>query len=302
MAEIAKDSPESLLPRRIVAVTDYEITNGVLKFFNAKGLIRKKIVVVREIPIYEIGTVESYWNELSISWNGISNIFLKKNSYESFTELRDKILCLLEEHKKNMADNKKYEVLKEELLAAINSLILIIDVCFDMLGGLQEKRVNWKQENEYSTNIGKSLIINSTSIPPIALDFTEVAKAASSESPTKVANECRKLLRSIYEHFQSLAVEADLVNKHPNVRDAFNLIEMYFCINDVFLGKVVKDTDNKEEYEYIEELTRQLSDDTKIKVEFDELMMMFNKFDTERVGEKIVKDTRELVKMKLTQF
>jgi hypothetical protein len=302
MAEITKDSPESLLPRRIIAVTDYEINNGVLKFFNAKGLIRKKVVMVREIPIHEIGTVESYWNELSISWNGVTNIFLKKNSYESFSELRDKILLLLEEHKKNLADNKKYIDLKKELIMATNNLVLVIDICFDMLMGLQEKRVDWRQENEYSTNIGKNLIIANNSIPPITFDFTEVAKAVSLESSTKVANECRKLLRSVYEYFQSLDVVDDLVNKHPNVRDAFNLIELYYCINDVFLGKVVKDNDDKEEFEYIEKLTRQLSDDTNIKVEIDELMMMFNKFDIEKEGEKIVKDTRELVKMQLSQF
>jgi hypothetical protein len=302
MAEIKKDSPESLLPRRIIAVTDYEITNGVLKFFNAKGLIRKKVVVVREIPIHEIGTVESYWNELSISWNGVTNIFLKKNSYESFSELRDKILLLLEEHKRNLADIKKYEELKKELIATTDALIPVIDVCFDMLRGLQAKRVDWKQENEYSNNIDKNMIIANTSIHPITLDFTEVAKAASLESSIKVANECRKLLRSIYEYFQNLDVVADVANKHPNVRDGFNLIELYYCINDVFLGKVVKDKDNKEEMEYIEKLTRQLSDDTNIKVKIDELTMRFSKFDVEGEGEKIVKDTRELVKMQLTQF
>jgi hypothetical protein len=302
MAEITKDSPGSLLPRRIVAVTDYEITNGVLKFFKAKGLIRKKIVVVREIPIHEIGTVESYWNELSVSWNGFTNIFIKKNSYESFTELRDKILLLLEEHKKNELNIKKFEDLKKELLVTTNSLVPVIDVFFDMLRGLHAKRVDWKQENEYSNNIGKNLIIANNSIPPIALDFTEVAEAARLESSTKVATECRKLLRYIYEYFQSLDIEDDSVNKHPHVRDAFNLIELFYCINDVFLGKVVKDKDNSEEFEYIEKLTQQLSADTNFKIELDELMTLLNKFDTEKERENIVKDTRQLVKIQLTQF
>jgi hypothetical protein len=302
MAEITKDNPESLLPRRIIAVTDYEITNEVLKFFDAKGLIRKKLVVVREIPVHEIDTIDSYWNELSISWNGVTNIFFKKNSYQSFSELRDKILSLNQEYKKNLANNKKYEAIKKELIVVTNAFVPVIDVCFDMLKGLQENRVDWKQENEYSNSIGKNLIIANNSIPPITLDFTEVAKATSLKSPTKVANECYKLLRSTYEYFQSLKVDDDLVNKHPNVRDAFNLIELYYCINDVFLGKAIKDEDNSEEFEYIEKLTQKLSADINFKVEIEPLMMMFNKFDTGMEREKIVKDARELVKNQLTQF
>ena len=103
----ANENPESLLQKKVIAVSRFEILNGVLKFFNAKGLVRKKIAVVRSIPVNEISAIESYRDELSITWNGVTNIFFKKNSFESFSDLRDKIRAMIDESQIALQRNSK---------------------------------------------------------------------------------------------------------------------------------------------------------------------------------------------------
>ena len=130
--------------RRIFAISEYELSNDTLKFFDEKGLLKKQLVLIRQIPVYEITSIESYWNELSVTWNGITNLFFMKNSFESFSKLRDQIKDLLDQQRKDLEFKGKADERRADLTSVMEASIGVVDISFDMLMGLREKRVNWK--------------------------------------------------------------------------------------------------------------------------------------------------------------
>ena len=89
-------------------VSDYAISDGVLKFYNSKGLLTKKQVPVREIPISKINSIENFWNDLTISWGDIIDTFHRKGEFESFNqELTAKVQALVDENRKALEKQEK---------------------------------------------------------------------------------------------------------------------------------------------------------------------------------------------------
>ena len=81
--------------RRIIVVTEYQFSDNAIKFFVMAGFLKNQLVLVKQIPIKEIKSVESFGNELSITSNGITEIFYMKFDSKTVTELREKILSML---------------------------------------------------------------------------------------------------------------------------------------------------------------------------------------------------------------
>jgi hypothetical protein len=81
---------KSLFTTRITTVIGYEFGHNMLSFFDAQGLIKKRLVVVKTIPVSEITDVNSGDCEVSITSNGITNIFLMR-SVHSAIDLRDRL-------------------------------------------------------------------------------------------------------------------------------------------------------------------------------------------------------------------
>ena len=70
---IAEPSAQENLPKlkpKGLAVTKFEFAANTVKFFVAKGFRKKRWVVVKEIPVYEITGIEHFGNELSVTWKG----------------------------------------------------------------------------------------------------------------------------------------------------------------------------------------------------------------------------------------
>ena len=296
------ENSESLLPRSVIAVSDFEILNGVLKFFNVKGLIRKKIVAVRSIPVNEISSVESYRNELSITWNGFTNIFFKKNSFESFTELRDKLRGMIKEYKITLEKNAKPGQRKNELTATIKAIVPVVDTCFDILMSLNQKIPNWKHIAQFCSNLGQNLSINNQFLPSLALDFSRIPLEVELQSAQNVANEVRTFLKFIHEYFAALNVKDDLADMHRNLQDTVTLVSSYYALNDIFFGKVVGEKDNKTENLYLEDSLLYLSESTNFKVNVEEIKVSINRFDVEDDKDTVVGDTREIFKAQLSQL
>src|SRR5665647_863502 len=72
-------SPENKRPKfKSLAIIKYEISDNKIKFFDAKGFPKKRWVLIKEIPIQEISDVESFGNELKITWNEEVYTFVSK--------------------------------------------------------------------------------------------------------------------------------------------------------------------------------------------------------------------------------
>jgi hypothetical protein len=91
-----------LYSRRIFTISEYELSNGTLKFFVEKGVIKKKRVLIREIPVNQITNIGSIDNELSVTWNGVTNLFFMNDRLVTLSFLRDKVINMLEEPSKTL--------------------------------------------------------------------------------------------------------------------------------------------------------------------------------------------------------
>jgi hypothetical protein len=292
LVDQSKVNPESLFPRRVFSVSDFEVSNGVLKFFNVKGLLKKKVVVVREVPINEIDNVESYWNELSITWNGITNLFFRKDSFESFSDLREKILIMLEEHRKDLEFDEKANLRKQDLISTIHSSIDIVDLSFDILISLNQKRINWKPLEGYVSNVKENLNQSLQTMEPLMLDFSKVASAIKHQIPKETSEEVYSVLKSIYEYFGSLKIEFDLKEAHPNFQDSKNIIIAYYTLNDLLLGKVVGEKENNQEKYQLENVLQILATTTNFKADVEALKANINMVIPEKDLESFVEDIR----------
>ncbi len=72
-------------------VGKYEVSDGKLRFFKAKGFGKKKWVLVREIPVLAIEHVESDGNELGLTVNGTAEWFSSKDETGIFNNLTQQL-------------------------------------------------------------------------------------------------------------------------------------------------------------------------------------------------------------------
>jgi hypothetical protein len=63
-------------------IIKYEISDNKIKFFDTKGFLKKCWVLIKEIPIQEINGIESFGNELKITWNAEVYTFVSKKDSE----------------------------------------------------------------------------------------------------------------------------------------------------------------------------------------------------------------------------
>ncbi|MCW4003167.1 MAG: DUF1616 domain-containing protein [Candidatus Bathyarchaeota archaeon] len=81
---------KALFLKRVIAVTEYELADNILRFFATQGFVKKRRVIVKEILVAGITAIDSHDNELSVTHNGVTNIFLMSNA-KSCSSLRDKM-------------------------------------------------------------------------------------------------------------------------------------------------------------------------------------------------------------------
>ena len=102
-------------------------------------------------------SVESSGNDLTVTWNGAVYCFVLRKKAESFVSLRDQIQGLLSTQTKSAADTEKASRRRSDLSAAINASVGVVDVMFDVLMGLHEKRVNWVRLEKAVDGLGAGL-------------------------------------------------------------------------------------------------------------------------------------------------
>jgi hypothetical protein len=297
-----RQEKELLFSRRIFAISEYELSNNALKFFDVKGLHKKHWVQIKEIPIYEITNIESYWNELSVTWNGITNLFFRKDSFESFSDLRERILFLQEERRKTLESEEKTNLRKTDLKIVISASMNIVDLLFDILMGLHEKRVDWKRLDSYNNSLTENLKFSLQSLEPFLLDFQKMSSAISKQIPKEVSVEAYSLLKLTYRYFDGLKLEDDLKEAHPNFRDAKSIIIAYYTLNDLLLGKAVREKDNRKEKHQLDSVLQILAYNTNFEVDIEHLKDIIDREIPQSDLEIVVEDVRSIFKEQLSQF
>ncbi len=193
--ELLQEKP---LKPKASAVAKYEISDNFVKFFDAKGFPKKRWILVREIPLGEITSVESFGNELRITWNGAVCQFVFKKKTESFSTLCDQIKGLLEEQQKVVESSDKTGLTKSDFAGLINGSIGIVDLSFDILMGLHAKRVNWARLEACVDKVGGGWDFIGQTLAPLNLDFSKISAAVKRQVPKETSKEIFVVLKSIY--------------------------------------------------------------------------------------------------------
>ena len=213
--------------------------------------------------------------------------------------MRDQILVLLDDQRKTLERNAKASLRRSDLAEVINGSVGVVDLSFDMLMGLQVKKVDWTSLETCANGLGESLNFAGQTMAPLTLDFSKVTEAVKSQVPQKVSQETFNVLQSIYGYFDELNLEEDLQEAHPNFRDAKAAILAYYTLNDLLLGKIVGEKDNKKESLVLENALQNLAKETNFKVNFEDLMDSFDKMGSDVDVESVIEDSREIFKEQL---
>ena len=283
----------------VISVAKVEINNNFLRFLVAKGFLEKRWKPVREIPIFEITNIENFGNELSVTWKDTTETFAIKESAESLSKLRDDVNVIIEEQKKLTENNARVALRKSELISAINASIGIVDLSFGVLIDLQDKRINWQRIEAYSNGFGQNLVFGGQTTASFNLDFSSITSAVKRQVAKETSKEAYIILKTIYEYFKNLSLEDEIKDNHPNFENSKALISAYYTLNDLLLGKVVGDKENKKENEYLEENLQNLGSGTNVKVNAEELLGSISKMGLDVDKESVIEASRGIFKEQL---
>ena len=284
-----------------LTITKYDLSDNVVKFFATQGFLKKASVILKEIPILEIKNIESFGNELNATWKGIVYSFVFKQKSESFRPLQDQIQGLLEEQQHTIESNEKFNLRNSSLTGTINTSIGIVDICFDILIRLHEKRVDWTLLESYANSLGDSLNLKAQTLPPFNLNFAKVSAAIKKQVPQETAKEVYNILKSIYAYFEGLKPDDDLKENSLRLQNANAVILAYYTLNDLLLGKVIGETDIIKESLALKSVLLGLANQSNVKVNFDELNESLGRLDFKADSENVVEHTRAIFKEPLKQ-
>ena len=284
-------------------IDKFEVSDNTVKFFAAKGFGKKQWILVREIPVLEIQHIENMGNELSVTWKGAAapESFFTKEKVDSFSKLVEQINGILDDQRKTVETNEKTALRRSELLRVTNASISIVDLSFDALIGLQDKRINWQQIEAYSNGFIDNLNFTGQTLPPLNLDFSKIAPAVKTQMPNEASKEAFNILKATYEYFNGLNLDEDIKENPPNFQTAKTLILAYFLLNDLLLGKFVGDKENSREISELETALQNLAE-VNFKVDVEELKGNIDKISLQSDKQTIIEDTRAIFKEQLKQL
>ena len=206
-----------------------------------------------------------------------------------------------EEHKSIWAD-EQVALRRTELLAVVKDSIGHIEMSFDILMGLQEKRINWERLDKYSEAFGPNLNFKLQTMSPLILDFLKISSAISSQNIQKTSKEAYNILKTIFEYFNGLSIDDAFKESVPNFQSAKAIVLAYYTLNDLLLGKVVGDKENKKESHQLESDLEILAKNTIFNVNIQELRFNIEKVTPENDLESVIDDIRGIFKEQLKQI
>lgn len=154
---------------------------------------------------------------------------------------------MFEEQPKSIWVDEQEALRRTELLEVVKVSIGLIELSFDILIGLQEKRINWVQLEKYSENFGLNLNFTLQTMPSLNLDFLKISSAINSQNLHKTSKEAYNILKTIFDYFNGLSDDDDFKESVPNFQSARAIILAYNILNDLLLGKLVGDKEDKRE-------------------------------------------------------
>jgi hypothetical protein len=209
---------------------------------------------------------------------------------------------MFEEKPKSIWVDQKVDLRRTEMLDVLKVSFRFIELSFDILIGLQNKRINWVKLENYSKDFGPNLPFAYQTMPPLNLDFLKITTAINNQDLQKISKEAYNILKTIFEYFNSLNVDDDFKESVPNFQTAKIIISAYYAINDLLLGKIVGDIENKKESHQLESALENLGTNTSFRINIEELRVSIEKVTPETDLESGVDNVRGIFKEQLKQL
>ena len=283
-------------------VGKFEVSEDKMKFFVAKGFGKKKWVLAVEIPILEVEQIEGEGNALTVTWKGVAESFHLKDTEGTFAALVDQVNLRLEEQRniqqQTSETNLKNSLRSSELLEVINKSIDIVDLTFNLLIALQDKRINWQQIEAFADSFSVKLDFTGQTLPALNLDYSKIAPAVKTQVPKDASNEAFSILKAAYGYFEGLKPDEDIKENLLNIQTAKTLIYAYYLLNDLLLGRFVGDKDNGRENSELETALQNLVE-ANFNVDVETLKESIN---LEGERQTVIEDCRAIFKEELKQL
>jgi hypothetical protein len=177
-----------------------EFIDNTIKFHIEKGRLRKRKILVREIPMADIEGMDRVGNELSITWKGTTDIFVIEETELAGTIFK-RIPKTSREQKKMFEDKEVAKQKRNEISKIVSVAMEIADSLFDILRSLHGW-VEWNRVEGYSKrseeNAGR---LTDQKMKTIELDFTKLSLAIKERLPEEISKETYNLLRLLHDYF-----------------------------------------------------------------------------------------------------
>jgi hypothetical protein len=277
----------------------YELSEGTVTFSALNGTIKKKWVKRGEFFLSEITHVETVGNIISITRGATVYNYVHTAKTASFKPLEEQILAYLSQEQTTTQNSLKIAALKTELAKAINASIPTVDLCFDVLAGLNQKRVNWITIEETASKLGGNINFSSQTLAPLNVDLSKIPLSVKSQVPKDVTADAMAVLKSIYGYFDALTSPDGLLENTQNVYNTKKAMLAYYTVNDVLLAKVTGQKDDEKELSALDTVVLELADKSSLKISLEELKTAFNNVDRGELG---AEDVRAMFRVQLRQF
>jgi hypothetical protein len=207
-----------------------------------------------------------------------------------------------EKRQKLIESYGKISLRRNELVGVINSSIGVVVLYFDVLIGLQKKRIDWAQLEDYSKAFGEKLSFIGETMTSLSLDFRGISSAIESQIPKKTSEEAYSILKAIYDYFESLSHDDDFKKSVLNFLSAKTIVLSYYTLNDLLLAKVVGDREVTKEIHQLESVLQILVNSTIFKIDIEALMISLSKVIAENDLKSYVEGSRVIFREALASF
>jgi len=206
---------------------------------------------------------------------------------------------MLESQQKTTETDEKVFMIKNDLALALNSSIGIVDLSFNILMGLGEKRIDWDRLESYTESLEKTWNFKGQIITPLTLDFAGVSAAVKKQVPKATSKETFNILKAIYSYFDGSKPDENQKDANVEFQKAKTIVLAYYTLNDLMFAKVIGEGVAETESSALETALQGLANEPDLKVNFEELMTCVAKLSPGVENKAIVEDTRILLKGQL---
>ncbi len=279
-----------------------EFIDNIIKFYIEKGYFNKRKEISREVPLTDIESVKRVGNEFSITWKGVTDIFVIEKA-ELVGTICERITGALKEQRKMLEDKEAAKQKRNELARVLSVAMEIVDSLFDVLRSLQG-RVDWNRVKGYLKRFEENVrSFAGQKIGTINLDFAKLSLAVKEHRPEEISKETCSILRSLYEYFSGLTSRNESLEQiHPNYHDAKATILAYYTLNDIILGTIVGDEEIGKESNELVMMLYDLSKGIDLEINVDAIKDIINKLGVEKGKESVIEESRAVFIQQLKEL